>query len=259
MRFTYDGLNRLTSKTVENWNKTISYTYDANGNRKTMTDPDGGLTTYEYDANDRLISLTNPDKLQTLFNYDLAGRLLRQDNSNGTYTIYTYDTADRVLSIEHHKSNGDIFSSFAYTYDNNGNRLTMTDQDGGVNRYTYDGDNRLTKVEYANGDVEEYTFDGKGNRLSLKKNDELIEYTYDAADRIQSAGNTTYKFDGNGNMIERNEDGEVTNYFYDGENHLIKILLPNQEEVSFQYDPLGDRIKKNKFYNWNNPIFSRRG
>ena len=145
MEFTYDALNRLTSKTVVNWNKTISYTYDANSNRKTMTDPDGGITTYSYDANNRLTQIQNPQDEVTKFTYDDVGRITRQDNFNNSYTLYTYDTADRLLSLINYKSDGEIISSYEYTYDAKGNRLSMKTQEG-THQYSYDGVDRVTDV-----------------------------------------------------------------------------------------------------------------
>lgn len=244
INYSYDALNRLESKTYVDWNKTISYTYDGAGNRKTMTDPDGGLTNYDYDNLNRLISLENPSNLITTFEYDDAGRLEQQNNGNGTRAEYTYDNADRVLSITHITSTNTVLQSFNYTYDSKGNRLSMTDENGGLNSYTYDDADRLTAVSYADGQTESFTYDAAGNRTQLNRNGIVTDYTYDKADRIKTAGSTSFVFDSNGNMLEQDEAAGTTTYSYDGEDRLIQVDLPSGMVVSMEYDPFGERLVK---------------
>lgn len=239
MRFTYDNLNRLISKKVENWNLTISYGYDGAGNRTSMTDATGE-THYRYDANNRLTAITNPKNETTSFVYDDGNRLTEQQMANGTSTIYTYDEANRLLTLMNRTTNGTTLSSYEYEYDSNGNRTQMTDHNGTRWSYEYDGDNRLTEVKQ-NGDlIENYNLDPVGNRLAF--ND--TNYTYDDADRLQNAGNTTYDFDKNGNLLSKTENGEITSYSYDGENRLVLVNTPDGKSVKFQYDPFGNRITK---------------
>ena len=242
--FTYDELNRLTSKTAENWGLTIRYEYDKAGNRTKMIDPDGGETSYMYDGNNRLVALMNPANEITEFIFDLGGRLTEQRNHNGTVASYEYDVANRLLSLYNRTSNGTVLSSYEYTYNKNGLRTSMTDHTGGTATYEYDGENRLTRVEYTDGIVEEYTFDKAGNRTSLTKHGVTTNYAYDAADRIQNAGSTSYDFDGNGNLIRKTDEDGVTEYHYDGENRLIRVTLPDGSDVNYQYDPFGSRISK---------------
>ena len=242
--YSYDALNRLTNKTCTTLGKSISYTYDGIGNRLTMTDPDGGVTTYTNDANDRLISLTNPNSQSNSFIYDTGGRLTRQDNANGTYTTYSYDNADRLTALNNYNSSGTVLSSYDYTYDNAGNRLSMTDKDSSVNSYTYDNMQQVTDVNYADGGTEDFTYDNWGNRTQLVKDGATTNYTYDTADRILTAGAVSYTFDNNGNMTVKTEGANTTTYTYDGENRLTQVTLPDATTNAFTYCPAGLRMSK---------------
>jgi RHS repeat-associated protein len=242
--FTYDALNRLTSKTADNWGLTISYEYDNAGNRTKMTDPDGGETTYVYDGNNRLVQLTNPLGETTTFTYDLAGRLTEQRNHNGTYTTYVYDAGNRLTSLVNQKANGEVLTSYDYSYNNNGLRIGMEDHTGGTASYIYDGENRLTQVVYTDGVTDQYTFDKAGSRLSLNRDGDITEYTYDAADRIQSAGTMTFDFDGNGNMIRKTDLEGTTKFEYDGENRLTRCIQTDGQVINYRYDPFGNRINR---------------
>ena len=240
MSFTYDQLNRLTSKTINNWNLVVSYEYDPVGNRTKMIDPTGE-TLYAYDDNNRLISLTNPSGETTSFQYDNGGRMTRKDFANGTYTEYSYDDANRLLGVVHRKASSNLLTQYIYTYDNNGNRLTMTNTEGIAN-YSYDGVDRLLSATYdgINAPNESYSYDPVGNRINFNG----TTYSYDVADRLQSAGAANYEFDANGNLLLKLENGQETRYFYDGENRLIRVEMPDGNSVDFQYDPFGNRISQ---------------
>ncbi|MEA5429213.1 RHS repeat-associated core domain-containing protein, partial [Arcicella lustrica] len=240
--FEYDELNRLFKKNILTWNKALSYTYDAMGNRKTMIDHDGGLTTYNYDNNNRLISLTNPSKLTTTFEYDAGGRMKKQINGNKTFTTYHYDTAGRLDSLINWKNNTEKISFFYYTFDQFGNRKTMRDKRG-LSTYQYDGSYRLTSVTYPDGKTESFTFDGTGNRKVRTKDGLTTDYTYNEADQIQKAGNIGFAFDANGNTIQQTGT-QAKVYKYDAENRLVEVQLASKRKVQFKYDPFGDKIEK---------------
>lgn len=238
--FEYDEQNQLLRKNINNWNKSISYTYDAVGNRKTMVNHDGGTSTYEYDQNNRLIGLKNADELLTQFEYDKGGRITKQINANGTYTTYKYDQGGRVNELINWGSNGKKISFFIYTFDNYGNRKTMTDKHG-LSTYVYDASNCLTEVVYADGKTENLVIDQAGNRTQRIKNGITTNYTYNSADQIQSAGSNDFIFDANGNTIK--ETGIVKRTFkYDGENRLLEGQS-GSNEVQYKYDPFGDKIE----------------
>lgn len=241
--FEYDALNRLTRKAIPSWNKAITYTYDAVGNRSTMTDPDGGINYYVYDNNNRLISLTNHASLTTTFIYDAGGRLKRQNNANGTYATYSYDAGGRVDSILHRRSNGDTIAYNFYGFDQFGNRLTMKDKYG-MHVYNYDVSHRLTGVIYGDGSTEGFTIDANGNRTSKTKNSVATNYTYNNADQIITAGASNYNFDANGNTISNTETGFARTFTYDGLNRLTEVQVTANKKWQTKYDPFGEKIEK---------------
>ncbi|MFX4682072.1 RHS repeat domain-containing protein, partial [Acinetobacter baumannii] len=67
--YNYDAANRLIG-VVDALNKTESYTYDAVGNRKTVTDRTGAVTTYNYDAANRLIGVVDALNKTESYTYD---------------------------------------------------------------------------------------------------------------------------------------------------------------------------------------------
>jgi len=240
--FTYDALNRVISKTINNWNKTISYTYDKASNRTSMTDPDGGITHYTYDANNRLTSIGNPFGETTTFEYDAGGRVLKQTNANGTFTEYVYNQRNLLTSLINKRSTGEKISGYQYTYDKYGNRLSMTVNDTAVHHYTYDASHRLTEVIYPSGETENFTYDGAGNRITQLVNNTTKTYTYNQADQLTSAGSASYTFDNNGNMTSKTDSGQTTVYEYNALNRLVKIHYPDGTENAYVYDPTGNRI-----------------
>ena len=56
--------------------------------------------------------------------------LRQEDHGNGTYVIYTYDAAGELLDLVNYAPNRTVNSSFVYTYDDLGNRITETTLDG---------------------------------------------------------------------------------------------------------------------------------
>lgn len=243
LHFTYDALNRMTSKTVDNWGKTIYYEYDRAGNRTKMTDPDGGDTYYTYDGNNRLVRIKNPQNQETEFIYDLGGRITEQRNFNGTRVEYAYDGGNRLTALSNRRSNNGNIARYTYNYDKNGNRIFIQSyfptNFTGV-QYHYDADNRLTGVD----SVEQYGYDGAGNRTQMVRSNTATTYAYDAGDRLQNAGDIAYQYDNNGNRTIRAGDAQQTTYEFDGENRLVRVLMPAGTEVLFRYDPFGNRISQ---------------
>jgi len=175
-----------------------------------MKEANGDITTYEYDKLYRLTKVVYPDGRTVTYTYDPVGNRL---SMNGTKAIYTYSSCcGELLSLVNKKSNGEIISSYEYTYDNVSNRVSMKEANGDITTYEYDKLYRLTKVVYPDGRTVTYTYDPVGNRLSMNGNGNIINYTYDAANRLLQAGNVTFAYDNNGNTISKTDASGITNY-----------------------------------------------
>jgi RHS repeat-associated protein len=241
----YDPAGRLTSVTTGGSVlpvATISYTYDANGNRVSMVDVQNGVTSYQYDVLNRLVSLTDPQAEAVSFTYDFLNRRTGVTLPNGVQTGYSYDAANRLLSLVHQISGVNI-ESLSYAHDKVGNRTSMTDLSG-THAYGYDNLYRLISAAHPQpaNPAELYTFDPVGNRLSSAQHP---SWSYDTDNRLLSFNGTSFAYDNNGNMISRTDQTGTTTYQYDAENRLVGINKPDGAVIGYRYDPFGRRIEKN--------------
>ncbi len=235
--YTYDDLDRLTQAVAPTG--TVGYGYDLFGNRTSLTYPGSQTVTYAYDLANRLTAVTDYAARTTQYTYDAANRPTGIQYSNGVRAAYTYDAADRLLSLIHtHPVNGTIASA-TYTLDAVGNRLSMQDLDG-TTSYLYDNLYRLTQVTYPGGEQVTYAYDPMGNRTSLVSTvSGTTSYTYDAADRLLTAGATSLAWDDNGRMTGK---GSAT-YAYDALDRLTQVVN-GATTVGFAYNGDGVRLSK---------------
>jgi len=245
--FTPDPLGRLTSAVTGGTlpATTVSYTYDKNGNLKSMTDPQGSMTAYDYDELDRLLTLSSHLGVFT-FGSDDAGRRESLGYPNGVSAHYDYDAGNRLTALHLVNSSMTLLSKYDYTYDDAGNRGTRTTLDG-VTNYGYDALDRLTGAvgpDPANPLLtltESYGYDAVGNRTGSHL---AAGQVYDNANRLLEDSNFTYTYDLNGNLasMQDKSTSALTTYDWDVENRLVAVHAPT-ETVTFKYDALGRRIE----------------
>jgi RHS repeat-associated protein len=143
--YEYDDLGRLLTE------NNIAYTYDARGNRATMTTPDY-TTVYEYDANNRLLSTTKTTEsgeYTTTYTYDANGAQLSRIGSTPPELLTL--TSQPETEIDTYNARGQLVSAYlagqtaVYTYRPDGLRATKT-VEGETTKHVWDGANIIADV-----------------------------------------------------------------------------------------------------------------
>jgi YD repeat-containing protein len=192
----------------------------------------------------------------TAYQYEADGMLDLVIKSNGTVEDHDHDALGRVDQITHFDdTDGDreldpgeaVLASFDHTHDKAGNRVASNEVLNGATRsfnWTYDALNRLVKETLAASDLDDYThtfaYDLASNRTQQVIDsandtlDEMIDYTHDANDRIQTetstlAGATTYGYNAAGDRTSKTTSGGTTNYRFDVMGRLVGVDTNNDD------------------------------
>lgn len=241
--FAYDPLGRVTQ--IARGGISMSYVYDAVGNRTGRTDYNNVTTAYAYDNLNRLAAVTYPDASTATYAYDVLSRLESATNANGTVS-FSRDNRGRVTSTT------DVFNQvLGYGYDANGNRTQLTLGQTVKANYQYDALNRLTQLTDDNSAATTYNYDATNKLTALMlPNGVAASYQYDGLDRLtrlqQMKGATTvadyqYQFNTAGQIIQQTEQAGTHSYAYDAVDRLTSATHPGQTTESYTYDPLGNR------------------
>lgn len=240
--YAYDSENRLISNgqitniaynangtiaSIAGANGTISYTYDALLRPINSTDIYGNIVAYQWNAASRLIGITYPGNKQVNYTYDNDGRLtqlstwtgqvityewykdnrLKQKNyGNGTKVVYLYDAAGRNTGIQNRKSDNVILCSNTFTLD---------------------------KMGYHTAEV----LNDPSNYHNALNN--TLNYSYNNANQIQTAGATTFSFNADGNTSTKTG----LSYSWNNFNELIGVSGTGYNATN-EYDVLGRRTAR---------------
>ena len=205
-----------------------SYTYDKEGNVTSITNPNGGITSFTYDSNGNVTSEKVKGGSTHSYTYTANNLLKEKENSKGQKTKYIYDKAGRIIKLT------DEEGTITYTYDENGNVLTVTEEkeDGrkAVIKRTYDKANRVTS----------YT-DAEGNRIGYTYNElgQLTALTYPDGRKV------TYTYDRNNNLASVTDwEGRITKYTYNKNGQLSKLERADKTVETYEYDKAGQLISQ---------------
>jgi RHS repeat-associated protein len=215
----YDPRDRLTSETTPEG--TISYTYDLDGRRDTMTVEGQPTVTYGYDDAHHLTSITQGTSVVSM-TYDNADRRETLTLPNGIVTTSEYDNANQLTGLTYTLGETTL-GTLTYAYDDVGNRTSVggtwarTGLPQAVASATYDAANRI-----ATWAVTDFSYDANGNLAS----DGLTTYLWNARNQLTGlAGGqaASFGYDGLGRRRTKTVGGAATSFLYDGVNTVQEL------------------------------------
>lgn len=226
-------------ETITNPRGTVSVKnfFDEQGRVTCQRFPDGGKMSYHYDDDKRKVTITEQNGHQIAYYYDEQYRTIMTEDENGQESYAYNDQNLKTLEVDR------LGNQTRYEYDSKGNLIQLTDALGVISEYEYTEDDRICCVKI-NGSVKESrTYDDKGNLLEIK--DALgraTAFTYHSAglpETLTQADGSQgrFQYDNRGNIIEMQDvTGQITKYCYDQLNRVIKTTDGNGKSTYYRYD-----------------------
>ncbi|MDD6043355.1 MAG: DNRLRE domain-containing protein, partial [Eubacteriaceae bacterium] len=223
--------------------KVISYT-DAAGNETSyeyvsdnsfLVKKEKTVRGYESLSNGIVTVRTDENVIETEYTYDENDNVITEEHSNGTETTYTYDNEQNLLS-EVSVNGEDEITNNSYTYDDNGNVTSVTDNiTGTVETYLYTNAN---EGEEQDNDV---SCAGKQVGVTVTESVSVIE-EQDSSDDMESDDEIVTVTDTT-NVVT----SESTYRYSEDDNHQIVNTLNTignvETAVTEEYDFMGRIVK----------------
>ena len=245
---------------------TESFRYDTNGDRLSSKDRNNNITLFTYDNYGNVKSTeaaVGKALYRNYFKWNAMGlRVEARDarSSNETdsrfLTVYKYDGLNNLREIEYPPTQNGI-NSRRYSYDQNGNKLSETDEENRTTLWRYSERNLVNLETNALGDTRVFEYDANDNLYKQNgfRANSTTTYSYDQSNRQTRAEGpedsiVNRTFDGVGNVkTEYVSADRVTQYKYDELNRRTHTTLPNDDDANgnvtqLVYDNHGNIIQQ---------------
>ncbi len=216
----YDELGRVRASRG-NSGQNVRYTYDSNGNIKTVTDSSNRVTTMTYDPLNRLQTSLDPLTALTRFEYDAGDRIGKVTDPRNLNTTYVYDGFGQLWA-----QNSPDTGNSTFQYNASGLRTLATRNDGSTLSYVYDALGRLT---WYGTSVQGRAFgydgcqNGKGRLCNADTNVGTHQFLYTPFGQLQ------------GELEWTPTAGDYTGYAYDSMDRLTGISYPSGVAAGYGY------------------------
>jgi RHS repeat-associated protein len=237
------------------------YDYDEDGNLVVIREGLPGtphLTNHRYDAYDRRVDTTDALGNKTSWHYDANGNRTSQrvdgellDDVPGSAgntllaeTVWLHDAMDRVTREDRSFFDyatgaiGDGSATALTSYADNGQVVSVANDNAHATTTSYDAANRVATVTDAKGNTVSYGYDGNSNVVTVTEVEKsdlgapdesfVTTYAYDALDRQISVTNNLghvrqSRYDSRNNeVVAIDPRGNVVKHFYDGLDRLVR-------------------------------------
>lgn len=273
----YDSLGRLSFHDQSiaglsgngNYNTTFEYIIDERSElRIGYPGLENREVIYGFDLRSRLVDAVSGN-IQTILQYNDANELTEMVlGESAIESSFTYDNNGRPSEIMHYHDDNLIYGD-NYGYDEVGNRIYTKKLHDVENSEVYAYDNLSRLINFRRGELtfngnqpiindwdltdsmflkqwQTWDLDSNGNWMHIEQQ---LNYIFSEEDRAVNEVNEytivdgeEMVYDNNGNLLD---DGENA-YVYDDMNRLVKIInQTTQQETSFTYGPLGNRVISN--------------
>jgi RHS repeat-associated protein len=268
----YDSADEVTGVSYSDGTPTVSYTYNIDGTRSSMSGSGAGAYdyVYSYDLAQRLTGVTNGSATVAGYGYDNSSNVTSLTYPSGLVVTDAYDHDSELQSASWGTS-----KRVSFSYDQAGELTTTTAQAGSTNptlttTTSYDGGGRITELSTqstAQGSpllVDNYdssydiTIDPNGNPTGEAVTTGTTAqptnyYAYDYVDRANydstngpsgepvGASSQTYTYD-KANYVTQGSAVAVSQFYGDGEIETATTTGGGHTSVPFSYDPGQNRI-----------------
>ncbi len=256
----YDDFGRRTTTTQLGGStaRKFQFTYDANGNRASLTEPapDGSSRTsrFEYDRANRLIRIAVGEEVASRtyddngnlgamadangrrsYEYDGFDRVVRTNDERGATTDYEFDAAghvtlERTVGPDGHGAEASVLRLVEYEYDEHDRPLQvshdrLTADPAAASRFGYDRTGRRVRESNTGAGMREIQYDAIGRPLIVTDPmGNQQHYTYDERGNVSR-------------IVERDLEAFVTNAG-------SVSRRPNEYVSEFQYDAFGNVTRR---------------
>jgi RHS repeat-associated protein len=263
-KYNYDFSGRLTSFTADN-GFSVNYIYDKTSRLTSLKNTLGSTThttNYTYNSDNLPVSLTAGQNDSINYSYDGLNRLASKKFSIASSSVNTNisylagangNTTNLISDYAISKNSADIHH-YSYTYDKNGNILTISDSGTLKAKYTYDELNELTREDNAvlNKSIV-YSYDAGGNIT------EKSEYAYTTGTLGSATAAHTYSY-GDSSWKDKLTSYDGSNITYDAIGNPLSYIggasftwqngrqlaaaAVSGHDVSYKYNSDGIRTSK---------------
>jgi RHS repeat-associated protein len=239
----YNDANELNSISYsDGTTPSASYSYTANGQRKTMVDGTG-TTSYSYDSLNRLTSQTNGSNQTVAYGYDLDNHLTSLIYPGNHTVTRTYDDAGRLTKISDWLSHATTI-----TPDADSNTGTIAYPNGITASSNFDHADQVSSVTDKNAGGSTiasftYTRDGNGQLQSTTPTGtgqgSNESYTYNTLNQLTAVNTKALSYDAADNITKLANGATLG---YDAANQATSYTPQGGSASTLTYDQQGDRL-----------------